>query len=450
MRVAILGAGPAGLTAACILSQNGVEVHLYESAPFVGGLAKTSRIFGEEVELGPHFFRSIFYESLIEWIPEIQSIKCREFKRYSKILFNNHYYNYPPSAKDILKNCSLRELIAYGSSFLFTTDTCSDKTSNAEGYLVSKMGRAFYTTFFQPYLEKIWGCVGSSIHEIFAAGLLGNDSLKVKNLIISSFKKSSPGSSGDVVYPEGGFSALWQKMAELINDKGGRIHTSCSLAQLQFSDRTVSVVTRNGEVETHQAYDHVVSTIPPLTLQKLLKEGKSCNLLLRSGDLFKFRNLIIVYVDASLERPFENHCVYIYDRDNGLVRITNLSAFKSATGKKAILSFEYWVSETDALWHLGKNELVERLKKDVSGIQILSEAVFDEVEVRKIPNAFLIPLLDMPEHYNNLNSHFAEYAALITTGRNASKNFNYSMEDAIKDGYQTAKDLLRQVPGKDG
>src|SRR5690349_10252821 len=117
INVAILGAGPAGLTAGCILASEGIKVHVYEAAGFVGGLAKTKSVLNEEVEAGPHFFRSHYFSELRERIPALQAIKYREFARSSKILFKKKHFNYPPDVKNIFRNISMRDLSLYGLSF---------------------------------------------------------------------------------------------------------------------------------------------------------------------------------------------------------------------------------------------------------------------------------------------------------------------------------------------
>ncbi|MDR1776731.1 MAG: NAD(P)-binding protein, partial [Desulfovibrio sp.] len=54
----MIGAGPAGLTAAYILLQKGHDVVLFEESDAVGGMAKTIELWGQLVDLGPHRFFS--------------------------------------------------------------------------------------------------------------------------------------------------------------------------------------------------------------------------------------------------------------------------------------------------------------------------------------------------------------------------------------------------------
>ena len=54
MMIGIIGAGAAGLTAACELTIKGHDVTVYESAPFVGGQASTIPVGGSSLERGYH------------------------------------------------------------------------------------------------------------------------------------------------------------------------------------------------------------------------------------------------------------------------------------------------------------------------------------------------------------------------------------------------------------
>jgi protoporphyrinogen oxidase len=440
MKVAVLGAGPAGLTAACILLANGSEVDVYESAPAVGGLAKTNKVLGEKVEFGAHFFRSHFFKTFKKWIPALEAVPYREFQRCSKILFDNTYFDYPPSPKDIIKNSSLKTLFVYGWSFLIKRDMKSKTvTADAASYLASKLGRQLYRKFFEPYIQKIWGCKGESIHQIFATGLLGNGIFSITDLLMRSFRKKDDDSSLNAIYPEGGFSAIWEKLEEEITSNGGNVYTSATLTSLHYDNSCFTVVSGRGAV----GYDAFISTIPPLALLKILG-GDQASPEKSSGYGLKFRNLVVVYIKAGLTGAFDSHCLYIYDEKKSLARITNLSSFISANVRQPIISLEYWVDDNDLIWHGSKEDIMNVVKRDIKDIGALSDVVFLETEVKKIKNAFLIPHLTMPAAVEQINDLFPSYPGLFITGRNASKNFNYSMEDAIKDGYSTAHEVLKQ------
>ena len=57
--VAIIGAGPAGLTAAYLLSKSQVPVTILEADPtYVGGISRTVKYRGNRIDIGGHRFFS--------------------------------------------------------------------------------------------------------------------------------------------------------------------------------------------------------------------------------------------------------------------------------------------------------------------------------------------------------------------------------------------------------
>ncbi len=58
-RVAVIGGGPAGLTAAYMLSKHGIPVTVVESDPeYVGGISRTVHYKGFHFDIGGHRFFS--------------------------------------------------------------------------------------------------------------------------------------------------------------------------------------------------------------------------------------------------------------------------------------------------------------------------------------------------------------------------------------------------------
>src|SRR5512132_3592737 len=55
-RVVIIGAGPAGLTAAYLLAKQGTAVTVIESSDTVGGISQTAQYKGYRFDIGGHRF----------------------------------------------------------------------------------------------------------------------------------------------------------------------------------------------------------------------------------------------------------------------------------------------------------------------------------------------------------------------------------------------------------
>src|SRR4051812_28760194 len=92
--VAVLGAGPAGLTAGYLLAQEGHQVVVLEADHTVGGLARTEVRDGFRFDLGGHrfFTKSLEVERL--W-HEVLGDELLERPRLSRIYYRGRFLNYP-------------------------------------------------------------------------------------------------------------------------------------------------------------------------------------------------------------------------------------------------------------------------------------------------------------------------------------------------------------------
>jgi protoporphyrinogen oxidase len=448
-KVAVLGAGAAGLAAASILASNKIDVHVYESAPDIGGLAKTTSILNEAVELGPHFFRSSYFTALKKKIPALENAKCREYERSSIILYDTKHFQYPPAPKEIYKNFSFYKLARYAWSFLNRRKRRVNTIPNTEDYLISKVGKQFYEAFFQKYIEKIWGCPASSLHAVFASGLLGNQSFSLRKLARGILEKKDPENYLQTIYPEGGFSTFWDLLADSIRSQGGKIFTGCAISSIGWEKNHLTISAANGPQEKAIEYDFIISTIPPPVLLKLMAINQCLPPLESHSATLHFRSLLIVYVRASLITPFFPHCMYVYDAGKKVTRITNLTNFREPQAKSVILCFEYWVDEKDDIWNSSNSDLMKLVQADAKEIACLSDAVFQDLEIKKMRNAFLIPELHMPLVSKSLTDSLRLFPNVLSTGRNLSQNFNYSMEDAIQDGIKTAEQVVMSASAKE-
>src|SRR6476660_8240611 len=94
-RVGIIGAGPAGLTAAYLLSKSGVPVTVLEADPeYVGGIARTAQYKGYLFDIGGHRFFSKSQEVEDLWtelLPNDMLVRPRS----SRIFYNGKFFAYP-------------------------------------------------------------------------------------------------------------------------------------------------------------------------------------------------------------------------------------------------------------------------------------------------------------------------------------------------------------------
>src|SRR5271155_3910694 len=107
--VAIIGAGPAGLTAAYLLCKKGATVTVLEADPaYVGGISRTEKYKGFHFDIGGHRFFSKSKEVEDFWT-EILGDDLLQRPRSSRIYYNGKFFSYPLQGLEALKNLGLFE-----------------------------------------------------------------------------------------------------------------------------------------------------------------------------------------------------------------------------------------------------------------------------------------------------------------------------------------------------
>ena len=192
----IIGAGPAGLTAAYELLKNtDIKPIVYEASNEIGGISKTVRYKGNRIDIGGHRFFSKS-DTVMEWWANILPIektaasqdftlkyqgKSRELKggkgadpaktddvmlvrsRLSRIFYGEKFYNYPVTLEaSTIKNLGTARIAKMGASYAKARIRPLPEKSLEEFY-VNRFGRELYNTFFRDYTEKVWGVPCSEI-----------------------------------------------------------------------------------------------------------------------------------------------------------------------------------------------------------------------------------------------------------------------------------------------
>ncbi len=183
--VRIIGAGPAGLTAAYELLKRGYDVTIYEKSHEIGGISRTVRYEGNRMDIGGHRFFSKDQRVMDWWAemmplqgapsyddkvldrpvplapggpdPETEDRVMLIRNRVSRIYYDHHFFDYPISLKwETIKTMGFGTTMKVGFSFLKAT-LHKRPNDNLENYYINSFGKKLYSMFFEGYTEKLWG-----------------------------------------------------------------------------------------------------------------------------------------------------------------------------------------------------------------------------------------------------------------------------------------------------
>ena len=117
-RVVVIGAGPAGLTAAYLLAKAGHVVTVLEGDTLVGGISRTAQYRGFRFDIGGHRFFTKVGEVDELW-HEVLGDKFVKRPRMSRIYYQGKYYAYPLKIFNALGNMGPIESVRIMASYAY-------------------------------------------------------------------------------------------------------------------------------------------------------------------------------------------------------------------------------------------------------------------------------------------------------------------------------------------
>jgi protoporphyrinogen oxidase len=393
--VVIMGAGPAGLTAAYELFKHDVPVTILEKDPTqVGGLARTVQHRGYRFDIGGHRFFSKNQEVEDLWT-EILGEEMLNRGRLSRIYYRGRYFAYPLKAFNALWSLGPIETVRCLASYARARLQPIKDPRTFEDWVRNQFGWRLFSIFFKTYTEKVWGISTKELSADWAAQRI--KSLDMWLVIRSALlPRRRPTNRGEVVttlidrfrYPRFGPGQMWERVAEISREKGSPVLFGRSIDRINHDGgRVRSVVTRmdTGKLEEHGGTDFV-SSIPIRELISRL-EPPAPEPVRSAADRLSYRDFISVALMIDRAEVFPDNWIYIHDPS---VRVGRIQNFKNWSPdmvpdkSKTCLGLEYFCFEGDGLWTSDDGALVELAGKELAHLGICPpELVFDGVVVRQ-------------------------------------------------------------------
>ncbi|HEX7024311.1 MAG TPA: FAD-dependent oxidoreductase, partial [Gemmatimonadales bacterium] len=259
----VIGAGPAGLTAAYLLSKGGHRVTVLEADDIVGGISRTAQYRGFRFDIGGHrFFTTI--TPVAELWEEILGQEFITVPRLSRIHYSGRYFDYPLKAANALRGLGLWNAIRIVLSYLDARLHPSPVEENFEQWVTNRFGRRLYEIFFKTYTEKVWGIPCSEIRAEWAAQRIQGLSLERAILNAASLHRRSTAIKSlihEFRYPRLGPGQMWEACSDRIEAMGNHVLLRHAVTSVERAgDRIIAVSAETPEGTRRFTADHVIST----------------------------------------------------------------------------------------------------------------------------------------------------------------------------------------------
>ncbi len=436
----IIGAGPAGLTAGVeLLKSEKFSVSIVEREAVVGGLARTTGYKGCKYDIGPHHFITDS-DRIQGWWESVMGDDFIKHKRYTRIFYKKHYFNYPLEPVNVITGLNpfecLRSIISYLRYRFFPIK----EVKSFQDWVTNRFGYRLFSIFFKTYTEKVWGIACDKISADWAAQRIKGFSLS-KAIFYAFFgrwfKKNAPRTISDTFYyPSQGSGTLWEKVAKQICDNEfGSIDLDQDAVRIEHIGNKITKIATvrrsdsddfSSQIINHYEADYFFSTMPLQALILAMDPLPPADIVFAAKAL-KYRGLITINLIVDNANVCPDHWLYIHEKEVRMGRIGNMNNFslKMADHQShTALSLEYFSFVDEDFWFKADRELIEIAKQELEKIGLVKTSMVLDGMVMRTSEAYPVYDERYKEHLSKVLGYLELFGNLQLMGRNGMHRYN--------------------------
>jgi len=427
--VVIIGAGPAGLTAAYELSKIGVKPIVLELGARVGGIARTEVYKGYRMDIGGHRFFTKVTEVEALW-HEILGGDFLVRPRLSRIYYNRKFILYPLRFGNALTKLGVAQSFLVLMSYIRSKLLPYRHETTFEEWVSNRFGRRLYRIFFKTYTEKVWGIPCNQLSAQWAAQRIQNLSLPraVMNAIFGARgAKNVKSLIEEFHYPRLGPGMLWERAQQMIEARGGEVCLNTEAVKVLHRDgRAIGVVARSNGREETIAADAIISSMPISELITKLDPPAPSDVHEGAGRL-TYRDYFTVGLLVKRASLFPDNWIYIHAPEVKVGRIQNFKNWSPEMVPdpgKTFLGLEYFCNEGDELWQMSDADLIKLGTTELEVMGLVKAADVEDGTVVRQLKAYPVYTGEYEQYLERIRGFLDSIPNLQTVGRNGLHMYN--------------------------
>ena len=449
-RIAIVGAGPAGLAAAWELSKLGRRATVYEMDRAIGGISRTAEYRGFRFDLGGHRFFTKSDEAQAIW-DELLGGELLERPRLSRIFYRGRFFDYPLRPLNALFGLGPVEATRILASYVRARLSPDPEERTFDTWVSNRFGRRLFEIFFATYTEKVWGIPCSEISADWAAQRIKNLDLlsAVRAALFGNFRRGLITTLIDrFQYPRLGPGMMWERCAALLAERGTPTVLGCEVGRIRHRDgRVVALELRDddGGARRDEPVDEVICSMPLGRAAALLDPPPHAEVLAAARGLRHrdFLTVVLILDEAAL---FPDNWIYVHSPE---VRVGRIQNFKNWSPEmvpdpsRTALGLEYFVQRGDEVWSAPDEELIALAARELEQLGLAARDRVVDGTVVRVRAAY--PLYDggYAERVATVRAHLERFPNLQMVGRNGQHRYN-NQDHSMLTGVYAARNLAGQ------
>ncbi len=441
--VAIIGGGPAGLTAAYSL-QKLDETYtpiVLEATHQVGGIARTETYKGYRFDIGGHRFftkvpsvnrlwREVLGEAFLRRRRRLRRHRSRR-PRLSRIYYKSKYYSYPIKLFNALRNMGPYESFRIMGSYLKWKLRPSPIEENFEQWVTNRFGGRLFWHFFKTYTEKVWGIPCTEIQADWAAQRIKNLSLRkaLWNAVSGANDTTSLIEAFD--YPRLGPGMMWEAFRDKVVEGNGEVRMNSRVSRIYHAeDKVLALEVFEGHAPVQRRYrleaDHFISSMP-LSELVLVMTPPAPAAIRQAAKMLRYRDFLIVVLILDAPDLFPDNWIYIHSPDVKVGRIQNFRSWSEEMIPNAhtcSLGMEFFCQQDDDFWAKSDEDLIAQATRELEFLQLASSSKVIDGHVIRQEKAYPVYDGDYRQSLDMIRGWLAGFENLQVVGRNGMHRYN--------------------------